>query len=75
MKTLRIIIGSIVWTVIGLYLALLIFLNLPFVQQRMGVWVASALRETIGSEVAIGRLDLGLLNWVVIDNVRVKDLC
>ncbi len=48
-------------------------LHVPYVQGRLGVWTASLLRQTIHSEVHVERLDLGMLNRVVVDDVRVKD--
>lgn len=48
-------------------------LRIPFVQRATGNAVAGALKDKLGTEVQIGRVDLGFLNRIIIDDVLIKD--
>lgn len=48
-------------------------LNLPFIQHFIAVSVSESLSEKLGTEVTIGRIDLGLFNRVIIDDVLMND--
>lgn len=52
---------------------LMLSLRLPFVQRWTGDAVASALLQKLGTEVHIGRVDLGFFNRIIIDDVQIKD--
>lgn len=62
-----------IWTLAGLYLAVTILVNLPFVQSALGSEVAKLLSRKLGTCVLVGRVDLGLLNRVIVDDVRIQD--
>lgn len=55
------------------YIGFYILLNLPSVQRRLASFVSSELEEVLGSEVAIGRVDWGLFNRIIIEDVLLKD--
>lgn len=48
-------------------------LNIPFVQHKITVAVTDELRKTLRTELSIGKIDIGLLNRIIIDDVRVED--
>ena len=52
---------------------LMLSLRLPFVQRWTGDAVASALQQKLGTEVHIGRVDLGFFNRIIIDDIQIKD--
>lgn len=55
------------------YLALWALSSVPYVQRRAARFAAESLSQRIGSEVKIGRLELGLLNTVILDSVTLRD--
>ena len=46
---------------------------IPQTQNYLGHKVADAIADKLGTQVSIGRMDLGLFNRVIIDDVRIKD--
>ena len=72
-KILKRIISIAIWTVIALNLLTAAVLRLPVVQQSVGSQVSSVLSETLGTEVSIGRVDLGFLDRIIIDDVTILD--
>lgn len=73
MKRVSKIIKWIVSTLLLTYLLLIVMLHIPYIQNLVGQWTAHELERTLGTEVRIGRVNMGLLNRVIIDNVTVKD--
>lgn len=73
MKKIKHIVNAVIWVLVGLYLAVTILVNLPFVQSALGDAVASALSKKLGTQVWVGRVDLGLFNRIIIDDVRIAD--
>ncbi|MBP7359252.1 MAG: translocation/assembly module TamB domain-containing protein [Prevotella sp.] len=67
------IINGLIWTVIGLYLLLLVLFHIPAVQRFIGSKVSIALSEKLGTKVNIGRIDLGFLNRIIIDDMTIQD--
>ncbi|MBM6992766.1 MAG: translocation/assembly module TamB domain-containing protein [Prevotella sp.] len=62
-----------VWTIVGLYLTTALLINIPVVQSFIGSQVALALSQKLNTKVGLGRVDLGLLNRIIIDDVRLSD--
>ena len=58
---------------IGLYVCLILSLNIPYVQRKFSAFVAHELGERLDTRVAIGRIDVGLPGRVVIDDLSVDD--
>ena len=48
-------------------------LNIPYVQKRLSLAVADELSALLSTKVEIERIDLGLLNRVIIQNISVED--
>ena len=63
----------ILWTVVSLYLLIAVLLHIPYIQGAVASGVASVLASTLDTRVEIGRVDLGFLNRVVIDNTIIYD--
>lgn len=58
----------------GIYIGLLILLNLPWIQQGITSWSAHTLSHQLGSHCTIGNVSIGLLNHIVLTNLVVDDL-
>ncbi len=63
----------IVWTAVGFYLVLVVLLHIPATQSFMGTLVSDALSEGLGTNVSVGRVDLGFVNRLIVDDVYVYD--
>ena len=72
-KILKRIINIVIWTVIALNLLTAAVLRLPVVQQSVGNKVSTVLSEALGTEVSVGRVDLGFLDRIIIDDVTILD--
>ena len=70
---LKRIVNITIWTVIGLYATITILLHIPFVQTFVGGSVADALCRKFGTKVSIGRVDLGFINRLIIDDTYMQD--
>ncbi len=73
MKLLKRFISWTIWGVIGLNLMLLTMSHIPAVQRYVGTETARAVSDALGTEVTVGRVDLGFLNRIIIDDVRIYD--
>lgn len=73
MRLIKKIVNYILWTVAGLFLLVTILLHIPYVQGIVGSEIASALAGKLGTRVEIGRVDVGFLNRLVIDDVHIYD--
>ncbi len=51
----------------------MVCLHVPSCQQFLGARVASALSARLGTRVSVGRVDLGFLNRIIIDDVTLLD--
>ena len=73
MKTLKHIINWTVWSLLALYLLVIGATRLPFCQDFIGKKIAQALGNKLGTYVNVGRVDIGLLNRIIIDDVSILD--
>ena len=73
MRILKHIINWVVWTLLGLYAIVVIAIHTPSVQQWLGNYLAEAIGSSLGTQVSIGRVDLGFLNRLILDDVDIKD--
>ena len=73
MRILKHIINWTVWTFVGLYAVIMLAVHTPLVQRQLGDSVAQLLGDELGTEVHIGRVDLGFLNRLILDSVVVYD--
>lgn len=72
-KRVKTVLSRVLWTVVLLYLGVTVLLHVPFFQRMTGDAVASALSQKLGTRVDVGRVDLGFLNRIIIDDVLVFD--
>ncbi len=73
MKALKHIINWTVWSLLALYLLVIGATHLPFCQDFIGKKIAQALSDKLGTYVNVGRVDIGLLNRIIIDDVSILD--
>ena len=73
MKRLKHIITAFIWTLASIYLVMLIGVNIPAIQSFLGSRTAMMLSKKLGTQVHIGRVSLGLLNRIIIDDVTIFD--
>ena len=73
MKWFRHTINTVVWVLLTFYVTLTIAVNIPAVQKYFGRQAAAALSEKFGTKVCVGRVDVGLLNRIIIDDVTMLD--
>ena len=58
---------------VSLYLLIAVLLHIPYIQSAAASGVASLLASTLDTRVEIGRIDLGFLNRIIIDNTTIYD--
>ena len=73
LKTLKRIVQGVLWTIVGLYAFLFVLLKIPAVQGWIGSQAAQALSAKLGTEVSVGRVEIGLFNRIVVDDVQMDD--
>ena len=73
MKQIKHIINGIIWSVVAIYFLLVVLLHVPPVQALIGSQVADALQKKFGTEVSVGRVNLGFFNRIIIDDVKMLD--
>ncbi len=66
-------INIVVWTAVGMYLTVVVLLHIPVTQSFIGTLVSNALSEGLGTKVSVGRVDLGFINRLIIDDVYIYD--
>ena len=73
MKLLKRLISWTIWGVILLNFTLMAVSYIPQTQNYIGRKVAGVISDKLGTDVSIGRVDLGLLNRIIIDDVKILD--
>lgn len=73
MKKFKHICNGIIWTLIVLYLLLIVLMHLPSVQTFLGKEVAEALADKFVTKVEVGKVNLGFFNRIIIDDVMMYD--
>jgi hypothetical protein len=72
-KRLKRILSWTIWSLLLLYVGLLLFVNLSPVQSWLGDRAAAALSAKLGTKATVGRISMGLFNRVIIDDVYLAD--
>ena len=72
-KKAKKIIRRIVAGILLIYICLIVLVNVPAVQRQMGSWIAGALSDKVGSEVNIGKVNIGMLNRLIVDDISISD--
>ena len=70
---LKRIVNITVWTLIGLYAFIVAVIHIPTVQSLIGNATSNALSSKLGTKVTIGRIDLGFINRLIIDDSQMLD--
>ena len=73
LKILKHIFNITIWVIIGLYLLLMIIVNIPAVQESIGRHASRFLARQLGTEVSIERVDIGFFNRLTLDHVLIRD--
>ena len=73
MKVLKHIFSWTIWSLVALYAITMAAIRMPFVQTSIAGQVAQVLSEKLGTTVSVGRVDLGFLNRIIIDDVLIRD--
>ena len=73
MKLLKYIVNIVVWSLLALYVIVMLFTHIPVCQAYLGKHTAQAIGEKLGTKVSVGRVDLGFLNRIIIDDVLIYD--
>jgi hypothetical protein len=56
-----------------LYIGTILLLNTPYVQQRVSIFVAKELSSALKTQLTIDKIDLGVLNRIIVDNLKLYD--
>ena len=72
-RTLKKIVRWIIGIAFALYLLLIGSLNIPTVQRKISNVVANQLATHLETEISIGRINMGLLNRIIIEDLYVED--
>lgn len=73
MRILKHIINWTVWTLLGLYLMVMAVIHIPQSQNWLGHRIGIIISEKLGTQATVGRVDLGFLNRLILDDVIVLD--
>lgn len=73
MKRFSKIIKWIISITLATYVLLIILLHVPTIQRNVGILTADFISSSLGTRVEIGRINLGFLNRVFVDNLKVND--
>ena len=73
MRKFRNIISGVIWTLVGLYVTLIVLLHIPAVQSFIGTKAGEILSEKFDTKVSVGRVDIGFLNRLIVDDLQMFD--
>ena len=73
MKKVKHIINWLLWSLLALHILLLVAIHIPFVQSFIGEQTASVLSEKLGTQVSLGRVEIGFPNRIILDQVNIMD--
>ena len=73
LKVFKYIVNIIVWTVLGLYLLFILTFKIPAMQQWLGGKLATVVAQKLGTNVSIGRADVGIPNRLTLYDVVIRD--
>lgn len=73
MNRLKRIIKVTVWTIAIAYIAVVIMVRMPFVQNWLGNKASSFIAQKLGTKVTVGKVYLGFLNRIIVDDLELYD--
>ena len=62
-----------IWGFLAIHIGILVFLNLPFVQEKLSSILSKELSKLLQTEVAVGHVDVGLLNRIIVEDILLED--
>ena len=62
-----------IWGFLGIHIGILVFLNLPVVQEKLSSIASRELSKLLQTEVSVGHVDVGLLNRIIIEDILLED--
>ena len=71
---MKYIVRILVWGFIAIHVGLLVLLNIPFVQKKLASTISTELSKLLNTEVSVGHIELGFLNRLHIEDVKLNDL-
>ena len=72
-KRIKHIVNAVIWPIVAIYFLLVILLQTPAVQGYIGNIASNSLEKKLGTIVSIGKINIGLFNRIIIDDVILKD--
>lgn len=73
MRKLKNIISGFIWAVISLYLLIIVLIHIPAIQTIICKQISNTLSNKLGTEIKVGKVDIGMLNRIIIDDFTLKD--
>lgn len=73
LKKFRHIINAIVWVLAGLYMVAVVMANIPMIQLFIGNSLGALASKKLGTEVHIGKVNVGFFNRIIVDDVSILD--
>ena len=61
------------WLLLGIIALFFVLLNTPAVQKYIGGQASKVLSEKFGTKVEVGRIDVGILNRIIVDDLIIYD--
>ena len=61
------------WLLLGIIALFFVLLNTPAVQKYIGGQTSKVLSEKFGTKVEVGRIDVGILNRIIVDDLIIYD--
>ena len=72
-KTTKHIIAILLWLIICIYTVIIVLLHIPAIQVLCGDFLEQEVGKKIGTKVAVGRISVGLLNRITVDEISISD--
>ena len=60
-------------TLLGLYIGMLVLLNIPSVQNKLASFTSNELRKLLNTEVKVGHVELGGFNRIIVEDLLLND--
>lgn len=73
LKILKRAIQTLVVILLASYIGIILALNIPVVQRAVSSFASDELSKVLGADVSIGNINLGFLNRIILEDVRLND--
>ena len=71
--TIKKIVRTLLIVLVSIQAGGILLLNIPYIQRQISAIASTELARLFHTDVRIARVDMGLLNRIIIDDVEVKD--